>query len=262
VYTVRARLSDVFEKSGRSGPLTVIARRAEIHGADGLLTATVEDRQIVRWRPAEATPLQAVASVRPEARPTPPPSRAARARQGAPLHDGRDDVLVGAALGRPVGAPPARLCPQAAVLETAADAADLEVGALLGPERRLAPAAAAIAVYAQSLGERESLFTDRAFARSLGYADVIVPGPLQSALLEAMLRRHLSGWTLRHLSMTFRISVLADEPIALAAVVVERHLRHDHTALTCDLSLENRDGERAALGTAELYRAATTLTTC
>ena len=33
VYRIQARVADVFEKNGRSGALTVIARRAEIHAA-------------------------------------------------------------------------------------------------------------------------------------------------------------------------------------------------------------------------------------
>ena len=98
------------------------------------------------------------------------------------------------------------------------------------------------------------MFTDSAFARALGYADVIVPGPLQSALLEAFLHEYLPGWTLGRLSLTFRVSLIAGEPITLAAVVVEHVLERGAAMLVCDLSLENRDGERAALGLAELTR--------
>ena len=213
VYGVRARIADVFEKSGRSGPLTVITRRAELRAPDGSIVTTVDDQQIVRRR-------HRTASEPPQTAPAPP----------------SDD--------------PRYRKDRSAVLGVAAD---LEVGALIGPQHRPAPSATAIAAYARSLRGREPLFTDRAFARALGYADVIVPGPLQSALLEAMLRRRLRGWELHRLALTFRVSVIAREPIALAAVVVERHLRRDGTTLLCDLALENRDGERAALGTAELH---------
>lgn len=211
-YTVRARISDVFEKSGRSGPLTVIARCADIRATDGSVVTTVEDQQIVRWR--RSGPLV----------PT-----------GAPAMHGDVDQRreeQGSERGGEL---------------------ELEVGTQLGPEHRRAPDAGEIAAYAASLGGRAPMFTDRAFARGLGYADVIVPGPLQSALLEAMLRRRLPGWELRRLAVTFRMSMTAYEPIALAMVVVERHLRRDYTVVIGDLSLENRDGERAALGTAELH---------
>ena len=98
------------------------------------------------------------------------------------------------------------------------------------------------------------VYGDRRVAQRLGYADVIVPGPLQSALLESFLRRRLRGWTLHRLSLTFRVSLIAHEPIVLSAVVVEHEDSTHPSTLLCDLSLENRDGERAAVGTAELCR--------
>src|SRR5262245_52841800 len=55
-YAIRARVADVFEKNGRSGPLTVIARRAEVRGPDGGLVATIDDQQIVRWRNSPSAP--------------------------------------------------------------------------------------------------------------------------------------------------------------------------------------------------------------
>jgi acyl dehydratase len=211
-YRLRARIADVFEKSGRSGPLAVIQRRAEICALDGSMVATVDDQQIVR-RHRGATGTRTTAAVR-------------RGASSTDIHR-LDDDAVGEAL-------------------------DLEVGAQLPAQRRLAPSAEAIALYAHSLGGQEPLFLDRDFAASLGYADVIVPGPLQSALLESMLRRQLPGWGLRQLTLSFRVSVVACQPITLTAIVVERHLRHSGTSLLCDLAIENDDGERTALGTAAL----------
>lgn len=212
-YSVRARLTDVFEKNGRSGALTVIARRAELRSLDGALVATVDDQQIVRWRRASTAPLAPSPEEREETEPHTPSTQ----------HRGPTDAT-----------------------DT------VEPGTLLGRLHRPAPSAAEIASYAGWLGGPERLFTDRAFAGSLGYADVIVPGPLQSALIESMLRRWLPGWQLQRLGLTFRVSLIAGEPIVLAAIVVERHMRRDSTALVCDLSLENSDGDRAALGVAEL----------
>jgi len=220
VYSISARITDIFEKSGRSGALTVVARRAEIHAADGSAAATIDDQQIVRKRRTAAD--GAAESV-------PQPSSAAAASFEAPH-------------GEP----------------GAVNVSDPEVGDVVGPEGRAAPSPAAVAAYAAALEEGgPRFFTDRTFARSLGYHDVIVPGPLQSALLEALLRRQLPGWDLRSLAVTFRVSVIADEPIALSAVIVERHPRPDGVGLVCDLSLENRHGERAALGSAQLFRRAT-----
>src|SRR5215468_1314266 len=80
-YTVRARVADVFEKNGRSGPLTVIARRAEIRtAADGAPVVTIDDQQIVRWRstPSASSPAR---SARP---PTRALAQALRARIARP----------------------------------------------------------------------------------------------------------------------------------------------------------------------------------
>jgi hydroxyacyl-ACP dehydratase HTD2-like protein with hotdog domain len=208
-YRVSARIADVFEKNGRSGPLTVLARRADIRANDGSLVASIEDQQIVRWKRSAAT----------------------------------------AALPRSDEPPPALHA-----ASEAANVAELEVGSLIGPQRRLAPSATAIAAYAQSHGGGMALFVDRAAAHALGYRDVIVPGPLQAAILETMLRNALHDWTLRRIGMTFRVSVHALEPIALTAIVVEHHLRPGGDLAVCDLSIENSDGERAALGVAELVR--------
>lgn len=216
-YRLSARIADVFEKSGRSGSLTVIARRAELRSDDGALAASIEDQQIVRWR-------------RPSG---PPPTPHARPTHDT-LHEAEREIVA------------------AAQLDPRDDANSLEEGTELGRMRRIAPSAGDVATYSSWLGGGERMFTDRTFARSLGYQDVIVPGPLQSALMETTLRRWLPGWHLRRLSLTFRISVIAAEAIELSAVVVERHVAADRTTLVCDLSLENTQGDRAALGVAEL----------
>jgi len=53
-YAVSARLVDVYEKSGRSGALTVIVREAVVREVDGPVVARIVERQIVRKRPAGA----------------------------------------------------------------------------------------------------------------------------------------------------------------------------------------------------------------
>jgi acyl dehydratase len=209
-YSLRARITDVFEKSGRSGRLAVVERRAEIHASDGSVVATVDDQQIVRRRGAA------------------PPS------SGSGTRHGRNESS-----------------PETVWLADPG-ALDPEVGSQLLAQRRRAPSADVIARYARSLGGHEPLFLDRGFAASLGYADVIVPGPLQSALMEGMLRRHLPAWHLSQLTLSFRVSVIAQQLITFTVIVVERHLRPTGTALVCDLAIENDDGERVALGTAAL----------
>jgi hypothetical protein len=208
LYRLRSRIADVFEKSGRSGPLTVIARRTEILDDAARCRAVIEEQEIVRWRHPRPTP--ASMSVR--------------------LNEATAASVDVAIVDRP------------------------EIGALIGPEYRAAPMPAAVDRYASGLGERVSLFVDRDFAQAAGYADVIVPGPLQSALLERMLRRRLPGWELRRLSVSFRVSVIAGEQIVLAGVVIEHHLRTDGEWITCDLWVECGASDRATIGTAELRR--------
>jgi hydroxyacyl-ACP dehydratase HTD2-like protein with hotdog domain len=208
-YRATSRIGAVFEKSGRSGPLTVVSRIAQLHDAGGAIVAIIEDQQIARWRPTS-----------PPSAPVP----ASNTAMGSPNADG----------------PPAAPHP--------------ELGELIAVEHRPAPDAAAVLRYADALGGREPLFVDRAFAGSMGYADVIVPGPLQSALLEHLMTTRLPAWRLERISLTFRVSLVAAEPIVLSAMVTELGVDAPGASLVLDLSVENHLGERAAIGTATLTR--------
>jgi len=53
VYTVSTRLVDVYEKSGRSGALTVVVREAMIRDENGKPVAAITERQILRQKPAQ-----------------------------------------------------------------------------------------------------------------------------------------------------------------------------------------------------------------
>ena len=54
-YRVLARIAEVFEKSGRSGPLTVVVRTAELRDESDALVVAIREQQIARWR-READP--------------------------------------------------------------------------------------------------------------------------------------------------------------------------------------------------------------
>lgn len=203
VYRVAARIDQVFEKSGRSGPLTVIARSSLLSDPAGHVVALVEDQHIVRWRSA------APGDDKPAA--VPP--------QGPPAPD-----------------------------------SELEVGAVIAVEHRPAPDASEVRRYAQGMAEPEALFVDPTFARQLGFADVIVPGPLQAALLERLIATRLPEWRLERISLSFRISVIAAELITLSALVIEAEPLDPAASLVLDLTVENARGERAAVGTATLRR--------
>jgi hydroxyacyl-ACP dehydratase HTD2-like protein with hotdog domain len=55
-YHLSGRISEVYEKIGRSGVLTVVVREATIHDAAGRLAARIVERQIIRQRPAVSGP--------------------------------------------------------------------------------------------------------------------------------------------------------------------------------------------------------------
>ena len=210
-YRIRGQLTDVFEKSGRSGRLTVIVRYITIHTLDGIPTVIVTDREIVRKRPTDTV------AFRPD------------------HHRGGGSQ---------------RVPPPQAVLEPDS----LDIGTVLGPEARDGPTAAVIQNWANLLGADDIYFTSVDEAHRLGFPDIIVPAPMQSAFLEQMLRRQLPGWRLRRFSLTFRVSVISGEPLTLSGVVTERTEQPDAVHLRCDLMLENAEHDRAATGTAELSR--------
>lgn len=214
-YHLTSRIAAVFEKNGRSGPLTVVTRVARLHDRRGSVAAVLEDQQIARWRPAGTPAAPATRPVAPDA----PPAIPGRPT-GVALHSG----------------------------------AGLDLGEVIALEHRLAPDPRAVLRYAQSFGGVEPLFVDRAFAHAIGYADVIVPGPFQAALLEHMLASHLPDWRLEQISLTFRVSVIAAEAIVLSALVIGFDAHDPSAPMVLDLTLENARGEGAAVGTATLRR--------
>ncbi len=214
-YHLTSRIDAIFEKSGRSGPLTVVARVARLRDPQGSIAAVIEDQQIARWRPAVNPTAPAPHAAAPAALRTTP-----GLTTGAELQSG----------------------------------AGLDLGEVIAVEHRPAPDPQAVLRYAQAFGGIEPLFVDSAFARSIGYPDVIVPGPLQAALLEHMLVSRLPGWRLEQISLTFRVSVIASEALVLSALVIGFDAHDPRAALLLDLTLENDRGEGAAVGTATLER--------
>ena len=47
-YTITARVADVYEKTGRSGPMEIIVRESTITDTEGRTIVTIRERQIVR----------------------------------------------------------------------------------------------------------------------------------------------------------------------------------------------------------------------
>ena len=211
-YRVRSRIVQVFEKSGRSGPLAVIARRATLCALDEQEAVAIDEQEIVRWQ-------------------SPP----------------RASTVAASAHGRSCA--PATIAPASRT-----PLAELAVGDLIA-ENWCAPSTAEVAAYSSFIGaSREPLFTDVELARSLGFRSVIVPGPMQSAAIEAMLRVRLAQTVLVKLSLTFRMSISPGDRLTMSAIVVEHRPCERGAAVVCDLALEH-GSDQTAIGTAELHPA-------
>ncbi len=209
-YAVLGRVEGVFEKTGRSGPLTIVQRLVRLVDQQGEQVVSIRDRQILRWRPQRGAATAATESRDAD-------SSASNATSWAGCED-----------------------------------ADLEVGTSVGPLLRPGPSADQISAWASSLRDRETLFHDQAGSRRLGFADLVVPGPMQSAFIDHMLRIYLPDWDLRGLSMTFRQSLIAGDRLSIHGVITDA----DADDRTCDIVIENDGtGETASIGVAHLRRA-------
>jgi len=220
-YAIRGCVADVFEKMGRTGRLTVIVSEVRITDVRGMLATRLLERMIVRPRPPAGAPAPEIGS-----------DFAPPQTDGEGLHLPPAEAPAGAARG------------------------DVDLGFELGPHRRGTPDADGIAAYARSVDTAESLFRNPAWARALGFRDVLVPGPMLSAFLEHFVRGQLPGWSLERLSTTFRVPTITGDGIVMSGVVTEHHEAADGERLVCDLVVEHINGERAVTGTATLRRGA------
>lgn len=211
-YTVSGRVERIFHKTGRTGPMTMVERTVHILDQQGRLAVEIGDRQIVRWKPEAG-------GARTTMRPSAPQSVPHR----------QDPVPTGPGL---LGA-------------------SLEIGDTVGPFRRHGPKRLDISRWADSLRDRETLFHDRAGSQALGYDDLVVPGPMQSAFVDSLLGAKLPDWRIVALSMTFRQSLLASEALEIEGIVVDA-VRDERTL---DIVVRNPlHGETASVGTALLRR--------
>ncbi len=210
-YVVSASVEEIFEKTGRSGAMMIVVRRVWIHEDSGRLAATIRDRQIVRWRPD-----------------APPAAYPRRAPPPDPLRGSTSEITIEPGF-----------------------ATDLDLGSVIGPFRRRGPTAEEISRWADTLRDREVLFHDPIGSRQLGYADLVVPGPMQSAITERLLSQQLPNWRAVRLDMTFRQSLLATDPMAIQGVVVDS----DDDRRICDIIIRHAaTGETTSAGTMTLLR--------
>ncbi len=194
-YAIRGRIERVFEKTGRSGPMKIVERYVRIETETGSIATEIRDRQIVRWRPTAKAQVSAAHS-----KATKPHSEVTTDFGG-----------------------------------TGQSSEHFDVGDTLGPMTRRGPTGPEISSWANSLRDRETLFHDKQASVDLGYADLVVPGPMQSAFIDFWLRDLMPEWELQNLSMTFRQSLIAGDPLRITAVVVDESA----TTRTLDITVEN-----------------------
>ena len=221
-YHLHARLTDVYEKSGRSGALTVIAREARIEEAAGHLAVQITERQIVR-----------------------------RIGSREPTVESQEPTT---APGDPTIGPPNDSTTQAPNDPTTGALDDPTIGEDLEPLQRQGPSPAQISAYAGAIGAREGIFTHPNRARDLGFGGLVVPGPMLSAFVEQFLRGNLPDWRIERLGVTFRVPTITGTPLTIHGVVTERHEMADGVRVICDVVIEHAEGERAVAGTATLRR--------
>jgi len=226
-YHLHARLADVYEKSGRSGALTVIVREARIEDAAGQIAVCITERQIVRARPGESR--QSTVDSRETT--TEPSDDSTAQRPNHPTIQPRQGDEGTSQRGN-------------------------DVGDEIGPVHRDGPSAAQTSAYVGATGAREGLFTRPEHARELGFRGLVVPGPMLSAFIEQFLRGQLPDWRIERLSVTFRMPTITSEPLILRGAITERHEMADGVRVVCDVVIEHADGERGVTGTATLRQAA------
>ena len=198
-YGVRARIAEVFEKSGRSGPLTVVVRTAELYDAERRRGghSRAADRALARSR----TP----PSPRPASRF--PTTTGCRRRPTGIWTSGRRSLscAAGRRTRRRCTATPAR----------------------------------------SAVGSRSSrIRTSRADWASPTSS---FPGRCSRPSSKTCWRTTCRPGISTELSLSFRVSVVVDEPIASDAPWSPR-CRPRADRLVADLTLENSSGERAAVG--------------
>jgi hypothetical protein len=131
---------------------------------------------------------------------------------------------------------------------------DIDLGHTLGPLRHPGLGPQQIAAYLRAGHFAEAFFNDHAFARSLGYRGILIPGPLLAALVEQFLRRELPGWELERVSTTLRVPTVTGDRLLIRGAVTERHETPDGARIVCDVVISHSDADDALTATATLRR--------
>lgn len=129
---------------------------------------------------------------------------------------------------------------------------NIDVGHEL-PPLRLTLSGEQVRRYANAVGVRVGRFLSDEAARKEGLPGQIAPGNMSMALFSRLIGESFPGMSLRRLSSTFRVPVLANHVVTIRAVVTEKHASDQGDFVECDLVMENEAGERWVTGTASVY---------
>jgi len=115
------------------------------------------------------------------------------------------------------------------------------------------PTAVTLFMYGVSIWATHRIHYDKPHARSEGYKDIVVHGPLQAAWLAQM----LSKWTgdpgfVKKFSYSHRTLAYPGDTLTCQGTVRAKRQQDGRNLVDCDLWIENQHGERPTIGQATL----------
>ena len=129
---------------------------------------------------------------------------------------------------------------------------DVEIGDDIEPVERSVSQEQVKAFLAIRGLEGPSRFTDDTYARSEGLPGAIVPGAINIAMVSQL----LTGWsptvTIKKLEVVFRQVLPHNRPVHLKGVVTSKDIVDAEAQITCDVFMENDEGEPHVIGHATL----------
>ena len=128
---------------------------------------------------------------------------------------------------------------------------DVDLGDEVGPVERVVSDDEVIE-FTQVWGREEgsTRFTSREKAQSEGFAEAIVPGAMNIAIMSQL----ITGWSptvrLVKLDVVFRSPVLHNRPLTLRGMITDKDIIDGDPRIECDVTMENEEGTPHVIGKA------------
>ena len=129
---------------------------------------------------------------------------------------------------------------------------DVELGDEIGPIEKIVTDDQVIEFV--SIGDRTaepSRFTSKEIAQSEGLSEAIIPGAMNIALMSQLLTSWSETVCLKKIDVVFRQTVPHNRPLIFTGIVTNKDDQGGTTNLECDITMENKDGVKMVIGTAE-----------